>query len=247
MMMGITPEIFFYVFLFLVAFLYAAVGHGGASGYLALMALYHITPTHMKSAAILLNILVSAIAFIQYYHAGFFKFKLFFPFVITSIPAAFAGGMLSLSDLLYKKVLAVLLLFPIIRLLGVAPAERKVLVQQHLGLSLLFGLVIGFISGLIGIGGGILLSPLILLLGWANVKETAAVSALFILVNSLAGLAGLGLKGLDIAPDIYLMLSTALVGGLLGSFVGAKKLEMTALRYLLVVGMLIACLKLFFT
>lgn len=239
--------ILFYLLLFVVAFLYASVGHGGASGYLALMALFSFSPEYMKSSAIFLNILVSAIAFVQYYHSGFFKFKLFLPFAITSIPAAFIGGMMSVNAQVYKKILAVLLLFPIFRLVGLNPQERETLEKQIFLLSLFIGLVIGLLSGLIGIGGGIILSPLILLLRWANMKETAAVSALFILVNSLAGLGGLSLQGLSATADIYLMLLIALSGGLLGSYFGAKKFDHKILRFLLVSVLSIAAIKLFLT
>ncbi len=237
----------FYCLLFVVAFLYASVGHGGASGYLALMALFSFSAEQMKSSAIFLNILVSAIAFAQYYHAGFFKIKLFFPFAISSIPSAFLGGMLSVNAQIYKKILAILLLFPIFRLMGLNPQERETLEKQNVLLSLCIGLVIGFLSGLIGIGGGIILSPVILLLRWANMKETAAVSALFILVNSLAGLGGLSLQGLNTSADIYVMLLVALSGGLLGSYLGAKKFKHQVLRVLLVSVLSIACIKLLFT
>ena len=174
----------------MVAFLYASVGHGGASGYLALMALFSVAPLVMKPTALLLNLCVSLTSFIQFYRGGHFKRKIFWPFALTSIPAAYAGGLIVVDGTVYKKILGLLLLLPVVRFLffnNGDPDEKK---SSNFRLSLLVGALIGFLSGLIGIGGGILLSPVLLLLKWTDQKETAAISALFIFVNSLSGLAG---------------------------------------------------------
>lgn len=240
-------SILFYVLLFVVAFLYASVGHGGASGYLALMALFSFSPNSMRTSAIYLNIIVSCIAFLQYYKSGYFKFKLFWPFAISSIPSAFLGGMISIEGGYYKKILAVLLLLPIIRLVAFNRKDEHEIVKQNIYLSCLIGIIIGLISGIIGIGGGILLSPLILLLRWADMKQTAAVSALFILVNSIAGLGGISINGLSPSAEIYLMVFIATAGGLFGSYLGSKKLDNKVLKTILVSVLLIASIKLFLT
>lgn len=237
----------FYFLLFLVAFLYASVGHGGASGYLAIMAFFSFSPETMKSSALILNIIVSLIAFIQYYHAGHFKFKLFLPFAITSIPAAFLGGLITIDADVYKKILAVLILIPVIRFIGFSGKDNVATVKQNFVLSLMIGTVIGLFSGMIGIGGGIILSPLILLLHWADMKQTAAVSALFIFVNSIAGLIGLLVKGTGFSSEIYIFIAVALVGGLTGSYLGAKRLESTILKYILAGVLIIASIKLLTT
>src|SRR5688572_21576280 len=183
-------DILFYVLLPLVAFLYASVGHGGASGYLALMAIFAFVPDFMRPAALLLNVAVSLIAFIQYYRQGHFDWRLFWPFAIASIPAAFLGGLIDVEEDVYKKVLGVLLILSVIRLLDFRIRPQKEKAYPPVVVALGIGAAIGFLSGLIGIGGGIILSPIILLLHWADMKKTAAVSALFIFVNSIAGLAG---------------------------------------------------------
>lgn len=237
-------EALFYVLLFVVAFLYASVGHGGASGYLALMALFSFLPEEMRSSALLLNLIVSLISFLQYYHAGHFKWKLFYPFAITSIPAAFLGGVIVLEANWYKKILAVLLLFSVFRFLGYGKGKDEVTKEQSISLSLVIGLFIGLFSGMIGIGGGIILSPVILLLHWANIRETAAVSALFIFVNSLSGLAGVYMKGVYVSDSIYMMILIALLGGGIGSFYGAKKMNTGLLRYTLAFVLLMASVKL---
>lgn len=242
-----SGEILFYVLLLIVAFLYASVGHGGASGYLALMACFSFAPDIMRPTALLLNLFVSAIAFFQYYKNGFFQWKLFWPFAITSIPMAFIGGMIHVDEGIYKKILAVLLLFSVIKLIGFNDKRVAIIKKQNLLASLLIGLIIGFFSGMIGIGGGIILSPLILLLHWAEMKQTAAVSALFIFVNSLAGLSGSMIHGININTTMGLMLVIALVGGLSGSYSGAKKFNTVKLKYLLSVVLLIASAKLIFT
>lgn len=232
------------ILLLIIAFLYSSVGHGGASGYLALMAFFSFTPEVMRPTALLLNIVVSFIAFIQYYRSGYFKWKLFYPFAITSIPMAFVGGLITVDAGLYKKILAVLLLFSVIRLLGVSMKNNRVLKEPNILIALLIGAAIGLFSGMIGIGGGIILSPLVLILGWADMKQSAAVSALFIFVNSLAGLAGLFTKGFEFKPEMGYMILIALLGGLAGSYFGAKKFKSTLLSKLLAVVLLIAIYKL---
>lgn len=237
----------FYMLIFIVSFLYAAVGHGGASGYLALMALWGIAPELMKSSALLLNLFVSMMAFIQFYRRGYFNWKFFLPFVITSIPFSFLGGTISVDAAIYKKVLGVLLLLPIIRFFFISYSSSTELRDSSFPLSLLIGAIIGFLSGLIGIGGGILLSPLILLLKWADQKRTAAVSALFIFVNSLAGLGGQLGKGIILQADMVAWVSIALIGGCLGGWLGAKHFKQQNLQIILATVLSIAAWKLLFT
>ena len=238
-------EVLFYILLPVVAFLYAAVGHGGASGYLALMAFFSFAPDFMRPTALLLNVAVSLIAFIQYYRQGYFDWKLFWPFALASIPAAFIGGMLVVDAGLYKKVLAVLLVFSVIRLLvDIRIREAGKSIHPHLMISFAIGAAIGFLSGMIGIGGGIILSPVILLLHWADMKQTAAVSALFIFVNSLAGLAGLFTKGFQLETQMIWMLLIAFAGGALGSYFGAGHFENKKLKWILAIVLLIASVKL---
>lgn len=237
-------EIFFYILLPVVAFLYAAVGHGGASGYLALMAFFSFAPDFMRPTALLLNLAVSLIAFFQYYKQGHFSWDLFWPFALSSVPAAFIGGMVVVDADVYKKVLAVLLLFSVIRLLGFKTKDVKTESQPQVMISLAIGALIGFLSGMIGIGGGIILSPVILLLHWADMKKTAAVSALFIFVNSLAGLAGLFTKGIHLESQMIWMLLIAFAGGAIGSYVGAGHFENKKLKWILALVLLIASVKL---
>ncbi|HWR32308.1 MAG TPA: sulfite exporter TauE/SafE family protein, partial [Chitinophagaceae bacterium] len=228
-------------------FLYASVGHGGASGYLALMAFFSYTADTMRPSALLLNVFVSLIAFIQYYRSGHFRWKIFWPFAITSIPASFAGALIIIDPGVYKMILGILLVFPVIKLAGLNFNSEKKTQKQNLILSLLIGAAIGLLSGMIGIGGGIILSPLILLLHWADMKQTAAVSALFIFVNSLAGMAGIFTTGFDYKPEMGIMIAIALTGGLAGSYFGAKKFETAVLKKILAGVLLIAAVKLLFT
>ncbi len=232
----------------LVAFLYSSVGHGGASGYLAVMAIAGVAPAMMKSSALLMNVAVSLISFIGFYRAGYFRFKLFYPFAIASIPMAFIGGTMVLPDPVYKKILAICLLIAIARMIVQYKEQGDTHQHAPLWLCLLIGGVIGLLSGMIGIGGGIILSPLILLLGWASLKETAAVSALFIFVNSLSGLIGQLQKGTLLLSDhILYALIVTIAGGLIGSYYGSRKFNFRTLKYLLATGLVIASLKLIFT
>ena len=240
-------QLLFILLLFVVAFLYASVGHGGASGYLALMALFSMSPAFMKPTALLLNLFVSLSAFILFYRGGHFKWKLFLPFALASVPLSFLGGMIALDAEVYKKVLGALLLIPVIRMLFFPNASEQDLKEGSTGLSVLIGAVIGFLSGLIGIGGGIILSPVLLLLKLTNQNQTAALSALFIFVNSLAGLGGQLSKGLNIESGMFIYAGIAFVGGTLGGWLGASRFNQQILKYLLAVVLLLAAIKLLLT
>jgi uncharacterized membrane protein YfcA len=237
----------FYILLFIVAFLYASVGHGGASGYLALMALYDVTPEVMKPTALLLNLFVSLTSFIQYYRGGHFKWKIFWPLAIASVPMAYFGGRLTLEGDLYKRILGLLLLIPIVRFLFFPNIKITELKKSNVPLSMMIGAIIGFLSGLIGIGGGIILSPVLLLLKWTDMKQTAAISAIFIFVNSLSGLLAQVLKGIQFSSEMYAYVAVAFMGGICGAYFGSLKFPQTILKYLLALVLMVAAYKLIFT
>lgn len=239
-------EVFFFILLPLIAFMYASVGHGGASGYLALMALFSFATDDTKIIALTLNLFVAGIGFYQFNKNHHFKWSLFYPFAIGSIPSAFIGGMISINPFWYKKILGVVLFVAIIRLL-IKPSEKEHMSHRNLFIALLTGAGIGFFSGMIGIGGGIILSPVILLLGWGNLKETAAVSALFIFVNSAVGLAGNLIVQTEMnLTTITLMSCIALstIGGYAGSKWGSTIENIQGLKYVLAFVLVIACVKL---
>ena len=240
-----------YVYIFLlilpiVSFLYASVGHGGASGYLALMAIFSVTPELMKPTALLLNLFVAAIAFYYYYKEGYFNKKLFISFAIASIPMSIIGGYIEVDTTIYKKILAVLLLFAILKMLNIFGKESAIIRDIKLWQGIVVGGIIGFFSGLIGIGGGIILSPIILLFHWGKMKEAAAVSALFIWVNSAGGLIGQLSSGVNLNMQSFGLVAIALIGGVFGAYYGSNKLNNQNLRYLLATVMAIACVKLFY-
>ncbi|MDB4324400.1 sulfite exporter TauE/SafE family protein [Crocinitomicaceae bacterium] len=238
-------NILFLIILPIVAFLYATVGHGGASGYLALMALFSFVPEEMKPTALLLNLFVAAIAFFHFWRAGYFNWKLFLVFAIGSIPLSFYGGTLEVDTKIYKVILGVLLLFAIARMLNILGKESKVIRKIKWQEGFFVGAGIGFFSGLIGIGGGIILSPVILLMGWGKMKEAAAVSALFIWVNSASGLGGQLISGTVISLNSWLYVGVVIVGAYFGGFVGSKRINNERLRYVLAFVLLLASIKLF--
>lgn len=226
------------------AFLYASVGHGGASGYLAVMALFAIAPPVMKQTALLLNLGVSLMSFIAFYRQGYFKWTLFWPFALGSIPAAYLGARIPLADSTYKQILGACLFLAVIRM--VVTLKESEPRKLNLGIGVLAGAAIGVLSGMIGIGGGIILSPLLLLFRWANLKEAAAISALFIFVNSVSGLAGLKTWiPFDQSQMLY-WLAASLVGGFLGARWGAGIASNTKVKWILALVLVIASLKLWF-
>jgi uncharacterized membrane protein YfcA len=237
----------FYLLLFIVAFLYSSVGHGGASGYLALMAIYAISPEVMKPTALMLNLFVSLTSFIQFYRGKHFKWDIFLPLALASIPMAFAGGLITMDADFYKKILGLLLLIPVVRFLFFKNITAEEIKKNSIWLSILIGSIIGFLSGLIGIGGGIILSPILLLLKWTDQKQTAAISALFIFVNSFSGLAGHMTKGLNFSPDMISYVAIAFAGGLCGSYFGSLKFNQNILKNTLAIVLLVAGIKLIFT
>ncbi len=236
----------FAALVFAVAALYSMVGHAGASGYLAVMALYGFAPQVMKPAALMLNIVVATVATVQFARAGRFSWRVLWPFAVTSIPLAFLGGSIALPSPLYKRILGAVLVYAAVRLFmrpGVGRSSQPRAVPRPLALVL--GAAIGFLSGLTGVGGGIFLSPLLLLARWADAPVTAGVSAAFILANSAAGLLGHVGSVRFLPRESGLLVAVAAAGGLLGSTVGSRRLPPLALRRALAVVLVIAAGKLF--
>lgn len=231
----------------LIAFLYASVGHGGASGYLALLVMLGFTQDVTRPSALLLNLLVSFIAFAQFARAGHFRFHLFWPFALASIPMSYFGAGIHMDAEIYTRILALCLLVAVARLLGLFGAWRSETRDLNVPSALLIGAGIGFVSGVIGIGGGILLSPILLLLRWCSAKESAAVSALFILVNSAAGMTRAWGDAAWLTKDVTGWTIAAFIGGLIGSTIGAKHFSDVRLRQVLGGVLLFASIKLLWT
>ncbi len=243
-----AAQILIILAIFIVAVLYSSVGHGGASGYLAVMAFLGVMPEVTRPTALVLNLFVASIATYQFWRAGYFSWRIFWPFAVASIPAAFIGGMISLPTSVYKIVLGVVLMLAALRLAWKLKAgiEAK---QPNILIALAIGAVIGLLSGLVGVGGGIFLTPVLLLANWSETKTAAGVSAAFILVNSASGLLGNWLQGkgapLSALPqEVWFWIIAAVVGGLLGSTLGAKRFDSLTMRRVLAAVLLFAGIKL---
>lgn len=229
--------------IFLIALLYSSVGHAGASGYIAVLSLGQFAATVIKPTALVLNVLVACLGSFHFWRAGHFRWSLFWPFAALSVPAAFLGGFVHLPSGVFKPLLGLVLLFSAFRLCcrqtaaeAASPPPRAV--------ALGVGAGIGLLSGLTGTGGGIFLTPLLLLLRWARTKEAAAASALFILVNSVAGLAGYLTSRQPVPSLAWVLAVAAIAGGATGSYLGSTRLPVRAIQLLLAVVLVIAGTKL---
>ncbi len=223
----------------LIAFLYSSVGHAGASGYIAVMALFSVAPEVIKPAALTLNILVASLASWQFWRAGHFSWPLFWPFGLAAIPMAFLGGYINLPGHAFKMLVGILLLVSAARLL-VRPPEEAEPQAPSKPVALAAGGALGLLAGLTATGGGIFLTPLVIFMHWAHTKTAAAVSAVFILGNSIAGLAG-NVSATQQIPALVLPLALAvIIGGAAGSYLGSRKLPHSAIKRLLAVVLAIA-------
>ena len=230
----------------IVAFLYSSVGHAGASGYIAAMTLFGLAPSVIKPTALVLNILVACLSSWQFWKAGHFSWKLFWPFAILSVPLAFLGGYLDLPTHIFKIVIGIVLLYSAVRFL-IQPKPDEEPNEPSKPVAMSVGAGLGFLSGLTGVGGGIFLTPILIFMRWARTKTASAISALFILVNSVSGLLG-NITSTKALPAFALPLALSAVGGgAFGSYLGSRKLSPTAIKRFLGIVLLIAGIKMLFS
>jgi uncharacterized membrane protein YfcA len=231
-----------------IAVIYSMVGQGGGSGYLMVMGIAGLAPEVMKPTALLLNLIVAGTGLVRFYRVGGFRWRSLWPFVITSLPCAFIGGAVNLDPVIYRRLVAVVLLFAAYRLAFKLPARTgpEPVKTVPLPTALIWGAVIGVVSGLIGIGGGIFLSPVLLLFGWATARQMAGIAAAFILINSLAALVGFVARhrGVPVEPLSVLAFAAAVfAGGLIGTGIGTRRLGHVGLRRVLAAILVFAGLK----
>jgi uncharacterized membrane protein YfcA len=244
--MDSTQLIFLCLAIALVAFLYSSVGHAGASGYIATMTLFGLAAPVIRPIALVLNILVATIGSFQFWRAGHFSWRLFWPFALLSVPAAYFGGYLQPSASILRILIGLVLLFSVVRLIFRRGDPEKTITPSK-STAVGMGAGLGFLSGLTGTGGGIFLTPLLLFCRWARIRQAAAVSALFILVNSIGGLVGYFTAVRSVpALGIYLAIP-AIIGGTIGSYLGSRRLPVREIAMFLAVVLTIAGCKLLFT
>jgi uncharacterized membrane protein YfcA len=229
---------------FLAALLFASAGHSGASAYLAILGLAGFTPEVMKPTALALNVVVASIASYKFGKAGYFSWRLFWPFAAASIPMAFLGGTIPLTGRLYSLITGAVLFYAAYRMITTHTAleddEEK---PPQVWLALLIGGTAGFVGGLIGMGGGVFLSPILLLMGWAGPLAIAGTASVFILVNSVSGLLGHWATMMTLPPEIPLWGLTVLIGGWIGATYGSQHFSGTTVRRILGTVIFIASLK----
>jgi uncharacterized membrane protein YfcA len=243
--MPVSETLIIAILFFAGAALYASVGHAGASAYLAVMGLYSFAPSVMKPTALALNILVASVATVKFYRAGLFSWRLFWPFALASIPAAFIGGAITLPTRSYKIVVGIVLLYAAVWMFRSSLKPLQAAANPPpLWAALVAGLAIGFLSGLTGVGGGIFLSPLLLYMAWADTRATSGVAAPFILVNSIAGLLGHFSSVAQLPPNIPVWGVAVVIGGWIGATYGSKHAPPPVLRQLLSLVLIVAGVKL---
>jgi uncharacterized membrane protein YfcA len=244
--MDTTQLILLFLAIGVIALLYSSVGHAGASGYIATMTLFGIAPVVIRPTALVLNILVASIGTFQFWRAGYFSWKLFWPFALLSIPAAYLGGYLQPSASVLKILIGVVLLFSAARLL-VRRSDPPQTSPPSQPVAISVGAALGFLAGLTGTGGGIFLTPILLFCRWAQIRQAAAVSALFIWVNSIAGLVGYFTKVRTIPSLGFILAAAAIIGGIIGSHLGSRRFAVRVISLCLAAVLIIAGIKLIFT
>src|SRR4051794_17970104 len=244
--MDTTHLVLLFLAVGVIAFLYSSVGHAGASGYIAMMTLFGLAPTVIRPTALVLNILVAAIGAFQFWRAGYFSWRLFWPFALLAIPAAYLGGYLPVPAAILKIVIGVVLLFSAVRLFF-RQGDPPDIAAPAAPAAVAIGAGIGFLSGLTGTGGGIFLTPLLLFCHWASIRGAAAVSAVFILVNSMAGLVGFISSGRAIPSFAWILAVAAVIAGTLGSYFGSRRFPVRTISIILAVVLVLAGCKLIFT
>lgn len=230
----------------LAALLYSSVGHGGASGYLAVMALFGLDPALMKPAALTMNIFVTLLLLSRLSRAGHLNWRLFTPFIITSIPMAYLGGGYTVNSSVYQIIVGLALILAMWHMLFTTENQDKVSMPV-IWIALPVGGILGFISGLTGVGGGIFLSPLLLFFNWTSMRGSAAIAAAFILVNSIAGIAGYATTAHEWPDGIPALVITALIGAIIGSELCLRRLAPDHLRKVLAIVLAIAGIKMIAT
>ncbi|MBL7965176.1 MAG: sulfite exporter TauE/SafE family protein [Flavobacteriales bacterium] len=231
---------------FLIAALYSSVGHAGASGYLAVMALLSFAPETIKPTSLILNVVVAGIASWRYLRAGRFSWKVFWPVAVVALPLAYIGGRLQLPPRAFALAAGVFLIASALLMAqrALRQWEEHVPRPMPFAASLAMGAPIGFISGIIGVGGGIFLSPLLIQGRWAALRDVSGISALFIFINSLSGLAGRTSAGLALHPFLPWWLLAVVAGGLLGSWLGVSRFSIRAILVALFLVLMTAGVKL---
>ncbi|OQW61166.1 MAG: hypothetical protein A4S17_02105 [Proteobacteria bacterium HN_bin10] len=211
---------------FAAAAIYSSVGHGGASAYIALMALAGLAPEEIRPAALILNVVVAGLGAFRFVSAGRFDASVFWPFAITAIPAAYVTGGMDVPAAIYRPLLAAALAAAALRYLVWPQIDAaKPARAPSLAIALPSGAALGALAGLTGIGGGVYLSPLLVFAGWADAQKATGIAACFIVVNSLAGLTG-RLSSLSAVPDFLPWLALAAVGGaVIGTTLSLKRLS----------------------
>ena len=209
----------------LAAALYSTVGHGGASAYLAIMALFAVAPETMRPTALALNLVVAGFGSVRYWYAGQTNFRLLAAFVVTAAPAAFLAGTIHIAPEIYRPLVGLLLWASAARMFWhptrLARREPR---PPSLAITLPAGVGLGLLAGLTGTGGGIFLSPLVILFGWEDARRTSGVAAGFIFVNSLAGLAGNLASVRSLPSELPILIATVAAGALVGTWLGAGRL-----------------------
>lgn len=229
--------------MFVVALLYSSVGHAGASGYIAVLALASVADEFIKPTSLILNIVVATIGTVQFCRAGHFRWALFWPFAVLSIPAAFFGGSVVLPIRILKVLIGIVLLASAARLLiQFKPVDEAR--PPKTPVAMLTGGVLGFLAGLTGTGGGIFLTPLMILCRWSTTKQAAAVSVVYILVNSTSGLLGAMQKGIQLPPFLGPLIGAVIVGGSLGSYLGSRRFSVRLIHAILATVLILAGVKL---